>query len=82
MGVVKVMGFWAVVVAAGGAAFLLTRLLETSLPVVSTASERVVFCGASRSLTELSKERDLILCPRKDFLQERLQAEHARKVLS
>ena len=33
-------------------------------------------------ITELSKARDLTLCPRKDFLQDRLQAEQARKVLS
>lgn len=30
------------------------------------------------SLTELSKTRDLILLPRKDFLHERLQEAHAR----
>ena len=33
---------------------------------------------AAFSLAELSKTRDLILLPRKDFLHERLQEAHAR----
>ena len=41
--------------------------------VTSAASGAVNF-----SLTELSKARDLILLPRKDFLHERLQEAHAR----
>ena len=36
------------------------------------------FGAAVLSLTELSKMRDLILLPRKDFLQDRLQEAHAR----
>ena len=45
-------------------------------------SDDAGFDGERVSLTELSKCRDLIRQPRKDFLQERLHAAQARYVLS